>query len=547
MALEDPPPRDALPGLLKLPNELLCGIVSDLSIPDIRQLGRVSRRLYFFAREYLVRYRYKSGLHTLPNEILLEVVQLLGSQKTRSSFARTSQKFYPIVMNYVVCHDIWHGGSSLLHYASKRGLDGMAEGILYLGGDVETRSESDILIASEATTPLITAAGHGHVRTVRLFLEVGARQHINGFRAPLAVALAEGHEDVAIILSQELEARDTLSKGGSTLLRCACEAKATNLVRLLLKRNPGFRDKQIVRDCNIALYGLLDENVCKGEFLKRELLEDDFNIATTLVQQSAESDICIKPTESDFETIRHIASRHPDPRVRNLLLSIRAAKQTVPTQNDVHIDLSILNPREGSAYHQVRSKAVSLEQMNQATLWDFLEKSNTDMSVVFERDSAPRPSLDGYVENCILGRFDLQALIARRAETMRLQANSEPPTFLNDPPLSSESQLGNLTSILRRADQNFWARMPLSVTRSDRASEKPTERPKIAETFPQLEGTVPAGNEREVAFWSRFSQNEKKPRASNETKEMMKDDEGKGKQTPRSKKSKKKQWAPLRI
>jgi hypothetical protein len=56
----------ALPSLLNLPNKLQLDIVSCLSISDVRQLSRVSRRLHLFTREYLARYRYTSDLINLP-------------------------------------------------------------------------------------------------------------------------------------------------------------------------------------------------------------------------------------------------------------------------------------------------------------------------------------------------------------------------------------------------------------------------------------------------------------------------------------------------
>jgi hypothetical protein len=90
-----------LPVLLRLPNELLLDIVPALSIADLRHLGRVSRRLYYFIGDYISRYRYNLGIFRLPSTILRRVARHLGNQKKRSHFARASQRFYPIVTRYI--------------------------------------------------------------------------------------------------------------------------------------------------------------------------------------------------------------------------------------------------------------------------------------------------------------------------------------------------------------------------------------------------------------------------------------------------------------
>jgi hypothetical protein len=53
-----------LSDLLRLPNEVLLDIAHILSISNVRHLSKVSCRLYFFVRGYLVRYRYNVELVT---------------------------------------------------------------------------------------------------------------------------------------------------------------------------------------------------------------------------------------------------------------------------------------------------------------------------------------------------------------------------------------------------------------------------------------------------------------------------------------------------
>jgi hypothetical protein len=129
----------SLTGLLGFRNEILLEIVSLLSTPDLRRLGRVNSRLYFLVGDYLLRYRYNVGLIALPNELILEIVQHLGCQRNRSRFARASRRVYPLVMDYIIRHNVRYDKSSLLNYATKRDLKEMAQMILHLGGDVNTQ------------------------------------------------------------------------------------------------------------------------------------------------------------------------------------------------------------------------------------------------------------------------------------------------------------------------------------------------------------------------------------------------------------------------
>jgi ankyrin repeat protein len=466
--------EDASPALLKLPNELLFDIASYLSIPDIRHLSRVSRRFYFFAREYLIRYRYNSGLVTLPNEIILEVVQLLGTQKARSRFARTSQRFYPLVMNYVVRHNIRCGGSSLLNYASKRNLKGMAQRILHLGGNVNAQKGSPIVFAGEGATPLTTAAYYGYERMVRLFLKTGARQRIGEYHAPLAVAMVRGHENVALILSQQLGANDTLRRNGSTVLQHACDAKFVNLLRYLLERDPTRPNEQSIHDRSIALYRLLGKTACKGEFVKRELLEDVYQIAMMLLRHGADPDIRVKETKQVSETARHVASRHPDPRVRTVLSRARVVPLIRPEGSNSRIQLFTTNPRATSASDELRSREFSLGDDYHATLWDFLERPGSDVPTPSDGDRSTAAVPDELAEDNTLDSSDIQALIC--ADMERLMAKSE--TSMNPPPLSSFPQLGTSRAIRQHADQEFWAQMPVNAIRSDLPSKKPAQKAK---------------------------------------------------------------------
>jgi hypothetical protein len=318
------------------------------SIPDLRHLSRVCRRLHLFARKHFVRYQYTSGLVNLPNEIILEVVELLDTRKDCSQFARTSQRFYPIIMEFIVRHNFRYEGSSLLLYASRENRIDFAKKILHLGGDVEATEEP-----YPRETPLALAASSGHGDLVRLFLKCGAKQIFEETWYSLGCALHKGHEDIAIILSQDLEADTALGEERGSLLAGACEAKFPRLVRILLERDLSVLDEQHVRVRSEALHALLYESAHRGQTRRTELLENDYQIVMVLLQHGADPELGIKRPHSmfpRFNTICKLAVKHPDPRVRDLFWRGTAASHTKQRKPNRNVKRPLLHPQEASGY-----------------------------------------------------------------------------------------------------------------------------------------------------------------------------------------------------
>jgi hypothetical protein len=482
-----------LPGLLELPNELLFDIASCLSFPDLRRLSRVSRRLQFIVGEYLPRYRYKSRLLTLPNNILLRVARLLDTRKDQSRFARTSQRFYPLVMGHIVRHNIQYEGSSLMNYASERNVKGMAQGILYLGGNVESLQGSSIIVYGGAT-PLTTAAYYGHERMVRFLINVGASQLLDGYRGPLAVAIARGRENVALILSQELEGNDTLRRGGPTVLQRACEALLVNLVHSLLERETKSPHEQSIRNRSIALYHLLDMNACRNEFARRELLEYVYQIAMMLLRHGADPDMCVKQTHRGSETARHAGLRHPESRMRNLLSRATVMPQTGPEEYISRIGPSVMIPWATSTSDELQSRELFLGKHPHGTPSGFLGGTYPSVRTSFGEKRSNSSMPNGYAEDYTLNSSDMHAFTRAR----------------------------------RPAELDHMGR------------------PTMEENFPRLGTTTRAVDETGRDIWTRFSQHENL-RASSETNQVVLCDEGKERQGPGNKNSKKKQWVPLLI
>ncbi|KAF2471121.1 uncharacterized protein BDR25DRAFT_355027 [Lindgomyces ingoldianus] len=551
---KDPSPT----GLLNLPNEILLDIVSLLCISDVRRLGRVNYKLHFFTRDYLVRYRYNVGLVALPNELLLEIVQHLGRQKDRSRLAQASQRFYPLIMGYIFRYNVRYGGSSLLNYAAKRNLNRMARMILHLGGDVNTQCGLRLGVMNERSTPLATAAFYGHEKMVKMLLESGASHFVDGMRIPLAVAIFKRHENVALILSQEVDSGDVpLGKTRGTVLQIACGAKLVNLVQYYLERGSqsGVRvNVHSLHNRSTALYHVLREDSRKDIFIKRELHEDVYQIVLMLLQHGANPDIRPEIPFSHPVTARAIASRHPDPRVRNLLL--KATPVTASQEDPLLIGRPWISfEDEALTFHKLQSEASPSGDSRYAKLWDFLESSNSETLALMDEDGTEYRGTN--FEDCTLNSSDIADLVEGGMQGLKKKSEPTEP-----PPLSSFPQLGIPKASAQHAAKTFWAKIPAQASSGVNSVQKPSisgmgailqkvkqlERLAETEPFPQLGRPTSTSNDTSKDLWARFQQG-KVSQSTSETQRTSPLEEGNGirRSVNKPSKKKKKKWEPLLI
>ncbi|KAH4075493.1 hypothetical protein HBH92_042070 [Parastagonospora nodorum] len=347
----DAPTEDRLlPGLLRLPNELLIKTVFSLSNLDLRRLARVNKKLSFFVGSYLTRFRYNAGILKLPDELLLEVAQHLSTQTDRSHFAQASLRLYPIVMNYVAHYDLRYNASSLLMFAARWNLMDMARKILNLRGDINTHSVSHHYFKGLRARPLSNAAYFGHKQVVCLLLESGAVELIDTIRLALELAITNGHEQIAIQFSQALPADAMIFKGEDSLFQLACEAKMINLVRFLLERGYQRRTAaETTRGYSTHLHRLIAKDSVGSGYIERGQHDEVYQIATMLLQHKADPDARREAYRGVFVSTRRLACRHPGLRVRDMLSRTEAV--FAPRYKASHFRSGTLaqnHPREAS-------------------------------------------------------------------------------------------------------------------------------------------------------------------------------------------------------
>lgn len=501
-------PKSGPPGLLTIPAELLDQMSDYLRTWDLRRLSRVNRKLHEYVKSYL-RFRYRRRLECLPNDVILKI---LGDPNRRGrwgradsfyqdhvNLARVSQRFYPAVMDSIILHDIRFGKSSLLHYASERGLMTLARRILHPGGNLETRvgnprkyrsgwnlpppfSYRDLTpdwIHSDAT-PLAAAAHEGHEPMVRLLLDAGASQYVHGQRLPLALAISSGHESIAMLLSQGLDSDDVspnyalpgYDRTYASLLQLACNAKLPKLVRFYLAlplRWPWGISTHLLHNRSVALCHLIMEDMdsyylCDEDktVTMNERHDEVYEILILLLEHGANPDALFfyhrcwwmcrhdspayrhwreNDVGSEHITARQLAGAHSDPRIKHLFWNrVTGAK---PQGSSNHVGWPWMSYSMRSMMPHEFSKGISpCREIRHSGLDEYLDETS-EISVDSPNDD------DKHEDACSKGA----------TPSMTLGSGDGcigTPSLTSFPPLRSATKKPVIHSI----SHQFWAQKP---------------------------------------------------------------------------------------
>lgn len=435
--------------------EVLPHIIAYLCPSDLRRLRFVNQRFYTLAEAYQA--QFSKGLAALPNEIILEIIQYL-SARDRSRLARVSHRFYPFVMDNILRDNIRYRKSSLLRFSVKNDLRSLTRRLAYRGGDLNTTAGHSRRSAV-LPRPLSVAAYYGYEGMVKLLLELGAQPSGQGNDIPLAFAISNRHERVALIILQSLDSiSGTPYITGGKLLRMASVAKMVTLVSHLLVR----RSELHMRDVDIALYHVLLGDISKEHILKRALHHDAFQIVLMLLQNGASPDVQprgkIVPTLS---TARLLSQRHPDPRVRALLLDI----------GDVSLQRKIHNSDSRVGRSWVISPDVAAEravlpdpyacQALLARLGDFLKepKGNSSLAIQDRAVTDDHDLCDEEVHDTRSTTFDLETFLQDIRQPKVSDRSLTTELFTSD----AFPRLGILDETAQRAVRWSWANPNPSV------------------------------------------------------------------------------------
>ena len=147
---------------------------------------------------------------SLPNEIIIEVIELLDKQRDIHSVILVNKRLYDLFKDYLYRYNIKYRRSFALLWAAMHGRESTARKLLHLGANPSTKTRLRGIIGARPIpklTPLHCAAGKGQLAIVKLLLEVGAKADLNAPQelSPLFFALIGRHEKVARTLSRHIE------------------------------------------------------------------------------------------------------------------------------------------------------------------------------------------------------------------------------------------------------------------------------------------------------------------------------------------------------
>jgi hypothetical protein len=476
---------------IKMPTGILPDIFVLLRPSDLLSLSFVNRKFSLLIKKYHA--RCNSGLNTIPNEIILEIIQHLRA-RDQSRLARASRRFYPLIMDSILRDDSRHGKSRILWFAVEKNLKSLTRRVLQRGGDVNTvvvvRSKSSI----GQKTPLMVAAYHGFEGIVNLLLKLGARHSAYERLSPIKIAISKRHEKVALILYKALEKSNDveLNTKKNKLLRMACAAKLVKLVRYLLERRVHLNIES-EGEVDTALYCVLQVDICQDKFLKRALHEDVYQIVLMLLQHGACPHVQPKgKILPPYATARALSSRHPDPRVRALLL------EATPEENHRETRLQVGRPWLSSqeaeaASEDLRLTDSHLDYASHATLGDFLTKLNGEQLPISNEDGLPvdqdMDERNIHGERSASVNFDIETILVDKAKQDTDDIPETPESCLHD----GFPQLGNAQKLAQHTAQDLWKNVNPSVrssytprTHSTSTNSRKQKVPAQTDPFPPL-------------------------------------------------------------
>lgn len=464
--------------------------------------------------DYLKRYRNNTAFWAIPNEIILEVVQYLDCQKDRSHLAQSCRKFYLVITDFIFRHNVLYNRSSLLNYAAKKNLNFMARRILQVGGDIETRRTVTSTTSDQQLTPLATAALFGHSKILRMLLEAGASQLVDESRIPLVVAIFARQESVALLLSQELHASVVpFGNTGSTVLQIASEAKLPHLVRHYLNhgesRSQRRPNDEHVHNLSSALMRILLIDFSGEDFIERKLDDKTYQIVLMLLQQGASPDVRIQTRSLHAISARVIASRHPDPRVRNLLSARMSSQVLILTR------LLVGRPWMASSGDEtltsVASQSRALLSADSCSAHPLVLRA---LKIWRLRGMAAR-SADNSMwrrtscEEIPLNASDIPEIVRREnCKPKKAKLDLHPQQLTTE---CSFPQLACPKTDAQSAAKEFWVKRPVMESRpipSDVCTVTPTAKQKrlsCVELFPQIAQVCQGSNDVAKDIWACFS------------------------------------------
>jgi ankyrin repeat protein len=154
----------------------------------------------------------------LPNELLRDISEYLGSERQINAVAQANRRLYCLLDSYLYRYNVQHSGSSALLWAAQHGQEAVAQKLLMENANIRATNRN-------GEAPLLLAAENGHVALVRLLLHKGVDVNTQGgyFGNALQAASSGGHEQVVkLLLAKNVNVNAQGGEYGNALQAASC-------------------------------------------------------------------------------------------------------------------------------------------------------------------------------------------------------------------------------------------------------------------------------------------------------------------------------------
>jgi hypothetical protein len=265
----------------------------------------------------------------LPNEILMQIVDYLQTQREINAVTHINRRFHSVFNDFLYRENI-RSGSSALFWAANRGQESTARTIVHLGADINMPLQEPVSHPGETirySTAIHIAAKKGHLAVVKVLVDAGANLEARDHRGwtPLFVALASGHEKIARTIGWNLDdAACTCiveSADGLKPLHVAARLGLSKSVQYFVDRGTDVDTKDL-RGKTALHHALLGSLRYRGNIdVPIPSKNDLFKTVLLLLDLGANPELEITATKNSItttRTARQIGMHYPDERIRGL-------------------------------------------------------------------------------------------------------------------------------------------------------------------------------------------------------------------------------------
>jgi ankyrin repeat protein len=239
---------------------------------------------------------------SLPNEIILEIVEHLDNPRQIVSVICVNQRLYDLLRDCPVRYNICFQGSSSLIWAARNGRLEMVRDLLRLRLDVNTKAGSKL-----DETALHIAAKNGFFTMAKLLLEAGANLEVIGLQGqkPLFTALVSGHEEIAGMIFSKMCSLDVPIANPNVdemPLHVACRYKRPKATRYFLEAGANVNAKDS-KGLTPLQHLLESRSIGRSECV---LYDNIFETVSVLLEFGA------NPDPESLQTLRYMFGQTPD-------------------------------------------------------------------------------------------------------------------------------------------------------------------------------------------------------------------------------------------